>query len=815
MENKPQEMLANEIASSAAAAVRVGEEDCFRGSGRYLRSSGPEHEPATDTAGEPGRGYRSFFENAVEGMYRTTLDGRYLDVNPALARMHGCETPEAFIGHFQNASVRTYVDPASREELVRQMRDQGCVRGLESEAYRRNGTRFWISVTGHPLWDDEGQLVGYECFVVDITDRRRAQDAVRESEHHKSAILDSALDPIITFDMQGLILEFNPAAERIFGFRRADVLSKPLEDLIVPPRYRDEYQKGLNRYLETGESNLFGERVETSALRADGTEFPVELAVTATNISGKPTFTAYLRDITERKQAESNLRLSEERFRQMAESIQEVFWLIEPDEQRIVYVSPSYERLWGRTRESLNEDPKSFLDAIHPDDRERVRSAFAKQALGEYQEEYRIVRPDGSVRWIWERAFPVRDSRFRVSRIAGVAADITERKQLEQQVRQSVKMKAIGQLTGGMAHDFNNLLAVILANLELLEETELTDDQKRDFIEPCVRSARRGAELTRRLLAFARRQPLAPQITEVNALLTGMTDLIRRTLGENIAIRTEWDANLGKISIDPGELESAVLNLAINARDAMPDGGNLIIETLNAELDRDYAERNHEVQPGSYVMLAISDTGIGMPPEILDRIFEPFFTTKDVGHGSGLGLSMVYGFVKQSGGHIKVYSEPGIGSTIKIYLPILAGVDEPCTAAELEENKPRGNGEIVLLVEDSADVRKSVAQLLKKLGYQVLEAEDGASALTVLREADRIDLLFTDLVLPHGVSGIALVLQARKHHPAARILYMSGYTQNMIGQKGTLDDGGALIGKPFTTIELAHALREALNEVEG
>ena len=686
MENKPREMLANEIASSAAAAVRAGEEDRLCASGRYLRSSGPEHQPATDTAGEPCRSYRSLFENAVEGMYRTTLDGRYLDVNPALARMHGCETPEAFIGHFRNASVHTYVDPASREELIRQMRDQGDVRSLESEAYRRNGTRFWISVTGHPLWDDEGQPVGYECFVVDIT---------------------------------------------------------------------------------------------------------------------------------ERKQAESNLRLSEERFRQMAESIQEVFWLIDPDEQRIVYVSPSYERLWGRTCESLNHDPKSFLDAIHPDDRERVRFALAKQGLGEYQEEYRIVRPDGSVRWIWERAFPIWDSGFRVSRIAGVAADITERKQLEQQVRQSVKMKAIGQLTGGMAHDFNNLLAVILANLELLEETELTDDQKRDFIDPCVRSARRGAELTHRLLAFARGQPLAPQVTEVNALLTGMTDLLRRTLGENIAIRTEWDANLGKISIDPGELESAVLNLAINARDAMPDGGNLIIETLNAELDRDYAERNDEVQPGSYVMLAISDTGIGMPPEILDHVFEPFFTTKNVGHGSGLGLSMVYGFVKQSGGHIKVYSEPGIGSTIKIYLPILTGTDEPCSVAELEANKPRGNGEIVLLVEDSADVRKSVARRLKKLGYQVLEAADGPSALAVLREASRIDLLFTDLVLPHGMSGVALALEARKHHPAMRVLYMSGYTENVVGQNGILDDGGALIGKPFTAIELAHALREALGEVEG
>jgi PAS domain S-box-containing protein len=492
-------------------------------------------------------------------MYRTTLDGRYLDVNPALARMHGCETPEAFIGHFRNASVHTYVDPASREELIRQMRDQGYVRSLESEAYRRNGTRFWISVTGHPLWDDEGQPVGYECFVVDIT----------------------------------------------------------------------------------------------------------------------------------------------------------------------------------------------------------------------------------------------------------------ERKQLEQQVRQSVKMKAIGQLTGGMAHDFNNLLAVILANLELLEESELTDDQQRGFIEPCIRSARRGAELTHRLLAFARGQPLAPQVTEVNALLTSMTDLLRRTLGENIAIKTEWDANLGKISIDPGELESAVLNLAINARDAMPDGGNLIVETRNAELDRDYAERNDEVQPGSYVMLAISDTGIGMPPEILDHVFEPFFTTKDVGRGSGLGLSMVYGFVKQSGGHIKVYSEPGIGSTIKIYLPILAGTDEPCSVAELEANKPRGNGEIVLLVEDSADVRKSVARRLKKLGYQVLEAADGPSALTVLREASRIDLLFTDLVLPHGMRGVALASEARNHHPAMRVLYMSGYTENVVGQKGILDDRGALIGKPFTAIELAHALREALGEVEG
>ncbi|RAI59964.1 histidine kinase [Roseicella frigidaeris] len=390
------------------------------------------------------------------------------------------------------------------------------------------------------------------------------------------------------------------------------------------------------------------------------------------------------------------------------------------------------------------------------------------------------------------------------------ATDVTERVRSAATARDAQRMQAMGQLTGGIAHDFNNLLAVILGNLELIRPKLDPGSPLLVRIDRAIWGARRGAALTQQLLAFARKQPLAPAPINVSALLPDMANLLRRTLGAHIEVRVVDAAGLWPAMADATQVESALLNLALNARDAMPEGGRLTIEAANKVLDADYAARHAEVTPGDYVMLAVSDTGCGMPPEVLARVFEPFFTTKEPGKGTGLGLAMVFGFVKQSGGHVKVYSEPGEGTTVRIYLPraiagLTAGALHPVAPAAL----PGGNA-AVLLLEDDARVREVTAAMLRELGYGVQEAGDGAEALRLVEAGAPIDLLLADIVLPGGMKGNEVARRLAPLRPGLRVLFMSGYTENAIVHHGRLDDGVHLIGKPFTREQLALKIAEVL-----
>jgi CheY-like chemotaxis protein len=372
-------------------------------------------------------------------------------------------------------------------------------------------------------------------------------------------------------------------------------------------------------------------------------------------------------------------------------------------------------------------------------------------------------------------------------------------------------MEAIGQLTGGIAHDFNNLLAIIQGNIELVQERVKGEPKLAEMIDYALRASERGASLTKRLLAYSRQQPLAPKPVDIAVLIAGMTDLLRRALGETIEVRTHMAPALWPSRIDPNELEHAMLNLAVNARDAMPSGGSLSIEAENTHLDAAYAENNLEVKPGAYVMIAITDTGAGMSKDVIDHVFEPFFTTKPVGQGSGLGLSMVYGFVKQSGGHIKLYSEPGHGTTIKLYLPRVAEHREAEPAVQEAPIAADPKSEVVLVVEDDPDVRKLVLGMVESLGYHTVSAIDGPSALEALERIGKIDLLFTDVVLPRGMNGAVLAKTAQERQAGLRVLYMSGYTRNAILHNGALDEGVQLITKPFRKADLALKLREVLS----
>jgi signal transduction histidine kinase len=386
-----------------------------------------------------------------------------------------------------------------------------------------------------------------------------------------------------------------------------------------------------------------------------------------------------------------------------------------------------------------------------------------------------------------------------------------ELEEAHEALRQSQKMETVGQLTGGIAHDFNNLLQIVSGNLDLLRQRLPDDTNLKRYADRAFTGAERAATLTQRLLAFSRRQPLAPKPVDINRLVPGMSELLHRTLGETIEVESVLAPRLWTVEVDPNQLENAIINLAINARDAMPEGGKLTIETQNTHLDGSYAAQNPEVSAGQYAVICISDTGTGMDSETAARAIEPFFTTKEVGRGTGLGLSMVYGFVKQSGGHLKIYSEPDEGTTVKLYLPRLLGsFDNKSDTESLSAVQACGN-EVILVCEDDEDVRAYSAEVLRELGYQILEAADGPSALALIKAGNSIDLLFTDVVLPGGISGADLARQAAELQPGIKTLFTTGYARNAIVHHGRLDPGVQLLTKPFSYSELAVRVRDILD----
>ena len=484
-----------------------------------------------------------------------------------------------------------------------------------------------------------------------------------------------------------------------------------------------------------------------------------------------------------------------------------------------IYLSPRLKGFIGFGGDEFPNSVSAWQSRILPEDLDVLRRSAQEHLEGRreiHEAEYRIRHRDGSIRWIHTRGKIHRDDHGVPIRWSGMDWDITERKRMEQemaslqeQLRQAQKMEAIGRLAGGIAHDFNNALTVIRGNcqlslLDLHEADPLYGNLKE--IELCVD---RAARLTQQLLAFSRKQVMEVKVVDPNGLIEDLQKILRRILGEDIELTTFLEEGVGKVRVDPGQMEQAVINLVVNARDAMPRGGKLTIETANVELDEAYARKHVAVTPGPYVMLSVSDTGVGMPPEVRERVFEPFFTTKGAGKGTGLGLSMVYGIVKQSGGNIWVYSEMGKGTTFKIYLPRVEGPVEE-RREEALEGIPQGS-ETVLVVEDEEVVRKLAARLLRKQGYKVLEAPDGGKAFMLCEQYDeRIDLILSDVILP-GMDGRQVVERLQKIHPEAKALYMSGYTDNVIVHHGMLEQGIHFVQKPFTLESLARKVREVID----
>jgi PAS domain S-box-containing protein len=515
------------------------------------------------------------------------------------------------------------------------------------------------------------------------------------------------------------------------------------------------------------------------------------------------------------RQLEESVRLlrdSERRFRLLVESVTDYAIYMLDTNGIIIKWNPGAERLKGYTAEEIIGQHVSLF--YTDEDRESgvpTKMIATVTETSKHEAEGWRVRKDGSTFWASVVIESIRDEEGTLIGFAKVTRDLTNKRAAEEQLRQAQKMEAIGQLTGGVAHDFNNLLTIISGNLEILQRrlSERGETQLQRFVKSAMHGSSRAAALTHQLLAFSRRQPLQPQSVSVNTLITGTSEMLRRTLPENIAIETVLTGGVWLTFVDPNQLENCLLNLAVNARDAMPEGGKLTIEAANVYLDENYAAIA-TVPAGQYVGIFVSDTGKGMAPEVLSQAFDPFFTTKDIGQGTGLGLSQVYGFVKQSGGHVKIYSEVDAGTTIRIYLPRLVSADIPKEVQPASSDAARGEGETILVVEDETDVRAFAVEMLLELGYRVLDAPNGAEALRQLNGEKRISLLFTDVGLPGGMNGRQLADEALRRRPGLKVLFTSGYARNAIVHHGRLDPGVQLITKPFAFVDLAAKIRQIL-----
>jgi len=518
-------------------------------------------------------------------------------------------------------------------------------------------------------------------------------------------------------------------------------------------------------------------------------------------------------DITAEREATAALRASEERFREMTSAIDHFFWVTNPEGTKALYVSPAYEKIWGRSVESVYRDATSVIEGIHEDDRERVKAHLHLKAEGSYDETYRIRRPDGSIAWIRSRAFPIRDADGKVVRLAGIAMDITAQRRLEQHLAQAQRLESIGRLAGGIAHDFNNLLTVILGSVDLQLLDEPSSESLRADLTAIREAGERAATLTSQLLAFARRQPVAPARLDLAELARQTEQLLRRVIGEHVQLHTVFAPELCTVVADRSQLEQVLVNLVLNARDAMPHGGRLGIETRNVTIglpDSDPAWRRAELDPGEYVALAVSDTGIGISSDALPHLFEPFFTTKPTGHGTGLGLATCYGIIQQAGGAILVDTQLGAGTTFTMLLP----------RAQPEQTKPSswhpkgsvsGGTETLLFVEDDPGVRRVGVQILAAHDYSVLAAGSGAEALEIIAaHPGSIQLLVTDVVMPN-MSGPELARRLRAAQPQLRVLYCSGYTEDAVVRQSGHEARTGFLPKPYTRETLLERVRTLLD----
>jgi len=773
---------------------------------------------------------------AIIGTWLWDLPTDRVSVDAAFAQAFGLDPALGQEGIPLEQIIAT-VHPDDRDGLVAAINKAVASGGAYAHQYRvrrQDGQYHWIEANGRVEHGADGTPLRFPGVLLDISGRKAADDARNASEARLRLVVDGAKDhAIVTTNNDGAVTGWSSGAEAIFGWSSDEMVGRPITAIFTP----EDLAAGVDvRELQTAAASGSAND-ERWHLRKDGRRVFMSGSVhpLPDGPDGmKQGFLKIARDETDRRAAaqalaDLNAKL-EQRVQERTKALQD-----SQDFSRLALSAVNGVGVW--TYDALTNrftcdaaisrlyglDPKAgaaglssedFLANVHPDDKAHLAATMAGglQRPGDLELEYRLVHADGSVHWVLSRGHTYFDDGKPVRR-TGVGIETTDKRLLEEQLRQSQKMEAVGQLTGGIAHDFNNLLAGISGSLELLgrrlDEGRLEGVSR--YIGAAQESARRAAALTQRLLAFARRQTLDPKVVDINRVIAGMADLLNRSVGPAIHMEVVQAAGLWSTRLDPSQLENAILNLCINSRDAMaPNGGRITIETANKWLD-ERAAKAREIPAGQYVSVCVTDTGAGMPPEVIDKVFDPFFTTKPLGQGTGLGLSMIYGFVRQSGGQVRIYSEVGKGTTMCLYLPRHYGEADSDDEPEAYAVDP-GAGETVLIIDDEAPIRMLVADVLTEHGYTVLEAVDGPAGLRVLQADNRIDLLITDVGLPGGLNGRQVADAARTKRPELKVLFITGFAENSIIGNGHLDSGMSVITKPFPMDALALKVRELFDE---
>ena len=757
--------------------------------------------------------YRRFFESSVVGFYRTTLDGQLLDCNPAFVRIMGYVSREELLACH---ALEFYFSPSERQEFLEQCLTLGSLTNFASRLRRKDGSSVWVLENVETVPGRGGTPAMIEGTLVDISQQKsaetahnKAQQALEDSETRYRRLFETAKDGILILDFKtGQIADVNPFLIEMLGYTHSEFVGKklweigPFKDI---PASRSAFSalqtKGVIRYEDLP--------LETK----DGRRINVEFVSNVYPVDGTQVVQCNVRDITERVQAEAALKISETHHRSVFEGAVHGIYRGTLD-GRFLDVNPALVAMLGYS--STEEVLKlSVSQDVFAEPEEGLRLLHKWQVTAEIEEEVQWKRRDRRLITVRLSGRVLRTENQRAAGLEVIAEDVTERRALEEQLRQAQKIEAVGQLAGGMAHEFNNYLGIVLGYSELLLEEAGTTEGLRRNVAEIKAATQRTASLTRQLLALSRRQVLEPKVLDVNAVVWETHKLLRRLIPGNIDLVPVLEPNLQQVKVDPAQIQQILINLVVNARDAMPQGGKVVIETANVELDEEYAGRHIEVRPGRYVMLAVSDNGSGIDEQTQARIFEPFFTTKQKGKGTGLGLSTVYGIVRQSGGHITVESALREGSRFRIYLPPTA-----VTELKVEDETPPLETEIlsgtetVLVVEDEPALRRLISVSLEKRGYTVLAAEDGTEAIRILENnPGEIDLVVSDIMMPK-LNGLELRKKATLLRPDMRFLFISGYAEDTIGRTAHLPQDAGYLEKPFLPIELARKVRALLNETD-